>query len=220
MSANPSTWEKVRLPVGIIAGLAVLIMLSNRPARTSDGIPVVVDDAAYVQTAQQALQLGSQIVPAYDRGDTISDADQRTMLKAGQLLDAANNWHPERAGYFLESGRAYLIAGQTEVADERLQQCIKNGARQGTDISTEGIAEAMFLLSICRGMENEWTSAYELANAANKGRPNVATYITQKASAALQLKHLDEAKTLLTQALAIDPSYKRAQQLKMLLSAK
>lgn len=208
------------MPVCIIGGLAVLIMLSNRPAKTSDGIPVVADDNAYNQTAQQALQLGTNIVPAYDRGDPISDADQRTMLKSGQLLDAANGWHPERAGFFLEAGRAYLIAGQTEAADERLRQCISNGARRGTDISTEGIAEAMFLLSICRGQENEWKSAYELVNAADKGRPNVATYITQKASAALQLKQKDEAKTLLAKALAIDPNYKRAQQLKMLLDAK
>lgn len=198
-------------------GFAVVLILSNRPLKTPEGLPLITDAASYNDAIRQEAAISEPIFAAFDRGEDVSDQDKAQLRKAARIADSANVLRPEKAGLYLESGRAYLILGDLDLADQRLQQCISNSRLQNADIATEGVSDAYFLLSQVRAQQGLWKDSLALATQADKMRPDVATYLTGKASAELQLKMIVEAKKDLSSALKIDPTYRRALQLQKLM---
>lgn len=204
-------------PIALLLGFGVVLVLSNRPVQTPEGLPVISDMSSYNQAIQQAVALTQKHFIAYDEGDTLTDADKADVRKGALLFDTANKLEPDRAGFYLDAGRAYLILGEVEEAEQRLMQCLSNAQLPNSDLKAEGVADAYFLLSQVRAMQLDFKGSLQFVTAADKKRPRVATYLTAKASAELQLKMMAEAKKDLGLALSIDPTYKRALALKRMI---
>lgn len=218
MSASKSSaWKQWRIPLAIVVGCGILIALSNRPAVTPDGIPVISDPVTYAETNRQVAVLTQPRFEAFDRGDELTDSDKAALRRAVRMIDSAILYHPENPGHFLDAGRCYLILGDLDLANDRLQQCLMNAAVDGTNFAKEGVADAKYLLSQVLAQKGAWQGSLDLINEANQTRPDVATYLTAKASAEIQLKKYAEARKDLNRALQIDPQYKRALQLQKLL---
>jgi len=205
------------IPVGLILGFIVVLIVSNRPLKSPDGLPLIVDNETYSEAIRQSVALTQSHFEAYDRGDTLTDADKADVRKGATLLDTANQRQPARAGLYLDAGRCYLILGDLDLAENRLLQCLSNAEQKNSDLQPEGVADAYFLLSQTRALQQDWKESLKLVTEADRKRPHVATYLTAKASAEIQLKMMPLAKKDLAEALRIDPTYKRAIALKRLI---
>jgi len=204
-------------PIGLILGFVVVLVLSNRPVQTPEGLPIISDMASYNQAIQQAVALTQKHFIAYDQGDTLTDADKADVRKGAALFDTANKLEPDKAGFYLDAGRSYLILGELEDAEQRLMQCLSNAQLPSSDFKAEGVADAYFLLSQVRALQQDFKESLKFVTEADKKRPHVATYLTAKASAEVQLRMMPEAKKDLASALSIDPAYKRALALKRMI---
>jgi tetratricopeptide (TPR) repeat protein len=207
------------IPVGIAVGFVILLMLSNRHVTTPEGIPVIYDPNEYNMTIEKARSITQPIFVAYDKGTEPTDAQKIELRKAALMYDAANRFDPVSMEPYFQAGKAYLIVGDYETADERLRQLVSNQIYNMNSAGEDTVAEAKNLLSIVRGLEGQWPSALELANAAVKKHPDSAVYHTTRASAELQLNLLDAAKQDLEVAHTLDPNYKRAILLNALIAS-
>jgi len=217
LQTDPPAWRKWLIPAGLILGFVAVLWISNQPLKTPEGLPIITDMATYTNAMREATALTQKHFQDYDLGNPISDADKADLRKGAMLLDMANKLQPDKAGLYLDAGRAYLILGDIDEAEQRLLQCLSNSELKSSDLSGEGVADAYFLLAQTRALRQDWKESLKLVTEADKRRPHVATYLTAKASAEVQLKMLPQAKKDLAAALSIDPTYKRALALQRLI---
>jgi tetratricopeptide (TPR) repeat protein len=199
--------------------VAALLLLSYRPVKTPDGLDIITNIETYNTSLKQAEALSKTSFEASDRGQDLTPAQNADLLKAAKIFDAMNVFLPAKVGPYLGAGKAYMILGDNERADERLRQCMSNAQYDQSDAGKATVIEAEYLLSLVRGLENDWKTAYDLANDAAKSVPNSAYYLAARASANLQLKRVKEAKADLAKALMIDPTNRKALQLQLLISS-
>lgn len=216
MPTETPGWKRWIGPIIAVVGLALVVFLSNRTVTTPEGLPVIGDADSWGATIHEAEELSKNHFIAADRGEELTDADRADLRKAAKLFDSANRFFPMKIGPFVGAGKAYQLTGELEAADERLRQAISNVQYAKTESDRNNVIEAQRLLSEVKARENDWDSAFKLADAAVKAAPNAPQYLATRASAEIQLKKLNEAAADIALALKLDPTNRDALRLKKL----
>lgn len=219
MSANVSASRKWAVPIALAAGFALILVLSNRPVKTPDGLDVIDNPDAYNAVVKKAEQLSRPIFEAADRGESLTEQQKADLRQSIRYFDEMDVYQPTRVGAFIGAGKAFQLLGDFEQADERLRQCISNAQYDQTTTGKLTVIEAQHLLSEVRGMQGKWKDAFDLADQTIKAMPNSAVYLGTRASAEIQLNRIPEAKADIVKALVLDPTNRRVLDLQRLLQS-
>jgi tetratricopeptide (TPR) repeat protein len=206
----------------LVVGAALVMYMSNREVTTPEGVPLISNVSQYNDTLRRAVDLSKGPLEAYDLGDELTAGQLNDLREAARLYDGVDLFWPTKFAPYLPAGKIYYILGDQELAQERLQQCIENAPLE-QDPSVRGVVnatvyEAHYSLSLVKFALGDYKAAYAEANIAASGVPNSANYLAARASAAVQLKKVAEARKDVEQALKLDPNNKKSLQLQTLLS--
>jgi tetratricopeptide (TPR) repeat protein len=215
LQASSKKWI---VPIAIVGGLVLVMLLSNRTVNTPEGYRVVTTNDEYSEQIKAAHELTKPIFDKADLGQPISQDEKSQLVKGAQMIDAANRLHPDFAIPFLGSGKAYLLAGQLDLAEARLRQAIANAEVDKTPGAKETGWEAWYRLGELRFKLKDYQGAYEAADQAVKSQPGSVFYLLGRARAAIQLKNLQQADLDLNAALILERDNKEAQALHKMLA--
>lgn len=218
MQSSLNKWKRWIAPLAFVGIAAALLLLSNRKITNPDGFPILDNPGDYDAANKEAEGLSLAHFKDFDHGVTLTDKDKKDLRRAAGLFDSMDRLYPAKIEPYLGAGKAYQIIGEYAIADERLRQCISNLPYASTDADRLSVIEAKYLLSVVRGYEGDWKSAFTLADSAvadSKGKS--AIYLTARASAETQTGKESAARIDVAKALAIDPFYQRALDLQKLL---
>ena len=203
---------------GAIVALGLAVVLSNRPPTTPEGQLVATNADSYNQMLEKANQMVKEPLQKDRLQEPLTDEDNKNLKEAVQIIDSLSRYHSTSVITFLFAGKIYRMLGDTSVAQARFEQSIANA---GNDLSAEGVAsvlEAKFELSQLLLLQGKSAEAFKLADEVVKAQPNSAAYLTARASAETEIKKTAEAMKDVDAALKLDPDFRRAVQLKKLLS--
>ncbi|MGV3618953.1 MAG: hypothetical protein ACO1SV_26805 [Fimbriimonas sp.] len=203
-----------------VAALVAVIVMSNRPPVGKDGLPLVNNANHYRQLVEESHKLTLKPFSTADSGQELTDEDRDDLREAVKLLDAQSSFKPELVGPYLGAGKAYALLGDDARAEERLRQVISNAPLyDNREVSIRSSLEAKYALSGVRLRQGKFEEAYKLADEAVKGVPNMPNYLLARASAAMELRRLEEAHADVHAALKVDPNNVRARNMELLLKA-
>ncbi len=201
-----------------IAGLLVVVVLSNQPAKTPEGQLLVTTSDSYNATLQKVNDL---IASPFDKdraGVSLDDTDLRKLREASPLIDSLGRYHPTNIVTFVYAGKIYQLLGDAEVAEARFKQALANEKNDLSQAGVDSVIEAKAAYSQLLVLSGKYAEAFKLADAAVKGHPESPSYLAARASAEVQLKDLAAANRDLDAALKLQPDFVRALRLKKLLS--
>jgi tetratricopeptide (TPR) repeat protein len=206
-------------PLVIVGALLLVLLLSNRSVETPEDMGVIDTPDEYAKALQMAHEMTKPIFDKSDKGEEITEKEKDQLYKAARLIDNANRVSPEKTIPFLGAGKAYMLAGDLEMAELRFRQAINNAQFDASPGAKETGVEAQYRLSEVRFELHDYEGAFESANHAVKAVPDGIEYLTARAAALIQLKKYKEADADLHAALKLDPTYQKAIGLHKLLEA-
>ena len=199
-------------------GLGAAILLSNREVQGPDGVPLINNGQHYNEVLQEADTLVRKPFETADAGGDLTDEDRKNLRQAVKLFDAMNAFQPRKLGPYLGAGKAYALLGEYDLAETRLRQLISNvPIYEDNDAGRRAALEAKYVLSQIRFRQGKMQEAYDLADEVVKVIPDAPNYLIARASAAIELRKLDQAKADVANTLQLDPGHPRAKQLATLL---
>ena len=210
------------LPYIVVALVLAAIVVFSRPG--APGAKNISNNAQMKEAVKQVTALSGPQIEKYDLGGTLTEKDLSDLRAAipfyRQLSQfEPNNWHP-----YFAMGKIYHIFGEDENAEPMFNECLKlvdqEKNPQLIKFAHNTAVETIYQLSEIAQKKGDAQEAYRLADKAAKEVPNSPPYRTQRASALIELRRIDEAKKELAAALKLDPNYPKAITLaKFLLSA-
>jgi tetratricopeptide (TPR) repeat protein len=203
----------------VVGALVMVMVLSNREVNTPEGLGVVTSLDDYTKAIEMAHGLTKPIFDKADNGEELSRDEKEQLLRAAALIDNADRFLPDRTIPFLGAGKAYLLAGDLEMAEIRLRQCIDNARFDKTPGAKETGYEAYFRLSQARFQLGDYEGARDAATEAIKGEPAGVMYLLARARALIQLKKYVDADKDIHAVAALDKTNKEAESLHKLLEA-
>jgi tetratricopeptide (TPR) repeat protein len=218
------------IPILVFAGLAGLVMLSNRPALTPLGVPVVRDNAEYKQRSDEALELCRKPLESFGETVELSETQRTDVEKAYKIYDAMFRFSPLAVEPPFQAGRCAYLLGDLREAEDLITQSIYNaeqGIKQNAQSSDKStikniqltMAEAQYSLGLVYIKAELYEKAVGALDAAIQTVPNSPAYLAARGSAFIQLKKLPEAMRDVATALALDPKHARSIQLAKLIDA-
>ena len=224
----PPSIRRYVTPVAVVVGLAVVMLLSNRPAVSENGLPIVGNGDQYNDVLKDVQALSEGPIKHVNAGDTLSEAEVTDLRKASGLVDSMNRFLPTAFAPFLLAAKIYQNIGSYETARDRVDQAILNGKQELKEVKARGddaraeeirltLNECVFVRSDLDIHLNDFPAAWQDACQAVAGVPNNPDYLVARARAALQLKDIKRAKADVAAAMQMEPTNKRAQALALLL---
>lgn len=218
-------WKNFLFPGFLVALLAVVVIMSNRPAVTPENLPVVVTGDEFNDGVKKATEMVKDPFEKNSRGEELTPADAEKLKEATRLIDSLSRYKPTNLVTYLYAGKAYRILGDTVPAKERFLQVIANRDFDNSDAGKAIVAEAQYeasqILLLSDKTAKEYAAdlnkAFELADAAAKAYPNSAIYLAARASVEIQTNKTENAVKDIASALIIDPTCRQALQLKRLM---
>ncbi|MDX2065690.1 MAG: hypothetical protein SFX74_08120 [Fimbriimonadaceae bacterium] len=218
------------IPILIFAGLAGLVVLSNRPALTPLGVPVVRDSAEYKRRSDEALELCRGPLEKFGDVQELTDDQRKDVEQAYKLYDAMFRYNPVAVEPPFQAGRCAYLLGDLREAEDLITQSIYNseqGLKQNAQSSDKTTvrniqltrAEAQYSLGLVYIQAELYEKAVGEFDAAIETVPNSPAYLAGRASALIQLRKLPEAMRDVATALALDPKHTRSLQLAKLIDA-
>lgn len=217
---KPEAKKKIVIPVVAVIGVALVLFLSNRPARMPNGMPVIESEEQYNYALQKVTQSTPTAVGKFNVGLDLDQKDKDVCLEGAKTFDTMNAFRPDMAAGYFEAGLLYYLGGDTDSALSRLDQCLAN-ADQPFNLKTEKdkaavdavVADCHHMLSLVAFDRHDYQTALQEANAAfAKVKPRPGYYVA-RARAEIQLNKNSEARKDVSAALKLDPSYLPAHSL-------
>gem|GEM_PF-3009411 len=218
--------------MGGVALLGLVLALSNRPAVSPEGLPLVNNVNTYQSELARANDLAADAIRKADQGEELTDEDRRKLSRAAPIFDNLNRFWPFKVGPFLYAAKVYYNIGEFDLARDRAQQAVNNERTDEQDRpETERgsaehkaqlrpvLAEAYYVMALADAAKFDWAKSLESAEIAAAMTPNVPNYIVARAAAKLQTGNAAGARQDLRTALGLQPEHKRAKQLLKLLDA-
>jgi len=223
--------RKAVVPVVAITALALVVLLSNRPAVSPEGVPIVGNGDQYADVLSQVKQLTEGPIRKSNMGEPLSPEELVDLRHAAGLVDSLNAFQPTIFAPYLLAAKVYQLLGKTETAEQRVRQSILNGnaelkacldnkdIRRADEVRLT-LTEAHYVRSVLLVQMREYSIALDEANAVIESVPNSPTYLSARASALVQLNRVAEAKRDIAAALKLDPNHKTSLALKQLIESR
>jgi len=220
--------RKVVVPILVVVGAAAVVYLSNRPAISPDGQPVIMSVDQYQQVRQQVETLSKGPLLKVEAGQELSAENRASLQKSVGLVESLNGFQPNASATHVLAAKIYQALGNNVAAEERIRQAIFNGEEEIKMANTQGdkiraqqlgpaVVEAHYMHSQLLLTQNDYEGALHQANHAVSSAPNSPDYLVARAAALIQLKRPEEALKDVNAALALDKTHKRGLQLLKLL---
>ena len=215
------TIRKAVTPVAIIGGLALVMFLSNRPAVTAEGVPIITNGDQYNDVLNDVKELTKVPLEKNARLDPLTPKETADVQKAAQLVDALNAFQPTIFAPYLLAAKAYQMLGKIETAELRVRQAIYNGDQEMIECrkrnDTSRLAEVKLTMTEAHHVRSqllllmhEYPVALDEANAVLESVPNSPEYLAGRASVLMQLGKYRGAAADLRKALTLDPNNRSA----------
>jgi len=229
--------NRILIPVGLTVGLAAVILLSGREPSGPGGEAILRTPEDFAQTNERVKASSLEIFQRADEGEELTAADKATLVQVAKDFESMITYEPRRCGPNFGAGKAYMLLGDFEHAAERFEQCAINEAvdpakdtseLKATVIEAKALASESLievaanymttgdkdLLARVPGIYNH---AYALADEAVKAIPNSAKYLLARGQALVNLKKVEDAKSDIAVALALEPDNSKARSLGILV---
>ena len=229
--------RRIAIPVGVVALLAAVILLSGRSVPGPNGTKLIQNVDEYAAANEKSKQLSLPVFQKADAGDELSADDKKNIEVALKEFESMITFEPRRCGPNFGAGKSYMVLGDFQRASERFEQCVMNELLDPAKDSPElkaTVIEAKALAAEClvevaaqyaasgdkdlmarrTGMYNR---AFALSDEAIKAIPNSPKYLLARAQASINLKHIPDAKKDVAAALALDPQNLKAKSLAIML---
>jgi tetratricopeptide (TPR) repeat protein len=214
---EPKGIRKAILPVAIIGGLALILVLSNRPAVTIEGVPVITSNDQYNDLLAEVKELTKVPLEKSVRGEVLTPDELVQLRQAAQKVDALNAFQPTIFAPHLLAAKVYQMLGKTETAEQRVRQAIYNGDQEMADCiarkDTSRLAEVRLTMTEAHHVRSqllvlmhEYKVALDEANAVLEAVPNSPEYLAGRASVLMQMGLYKKAALDLRKALTLDPN--------------
>lgn len=138
------------IAVAVIAGLAAIMLLSDRTVKTQEGVDIIRTAKDYEATNNKARDLALSVFQKADDGKDITDEDKKKLEEAAKLFEAMKVYDPVSVVPCFGAGKCYLILGDLKKASERFEQSFLNfeaDPSRGLSSVRETATEAAGLLS-------------------------------------------------------------------------
>lgn len=109
-----------------VAALVAVIMLSDRPVETRDGVVLPRTRTEYEKLNKESSDLVLDIFGRADSGQSITDADRAKLRDAIKKFEAMKAFEPRQVAALFGSGKCYLLLGEPQLAADRLAQSWEN----------------------------------------------------------------------------------------------
>jgi tetratricopeptide (TPR) repeat protein len=209
------------VPFVIVAILGLVLLLSTRTDRTSDGKLMVRTPGEYSKLREDTQAAAIPIVERLDKGEPLTEADREVLERVAEQLDAMMLYEPTAVVPAFLRGRIAFAFEDSERAEVALRQAIANSTKSISEKDSPALKataiEAHYLLSRVLASKREFEEAYRFADIAVKGNSKNPNYLAARASAAVQLKKMDVARLDVIAALRLDPNHSFARGLAGLL---
>ena len=211
-------WAQAVIGAGVL--LIVILLSGLKGPEGPDGVELINNLGHYNQVVKDAADLVTPRFAAADAGNDLTDEDRKALREAVKLFAALNSFKPSQIGPYLGAGKAYTLLGDDENAERCLQQLLNNVPLYAdNETGHKSEVEAKYLISGIRFRQQKYNEAYAFADEAVKAVPDAPNYLVARASAAIQIKQIKQAKEDVAAALTLDPNHKKALQLATLLKA-
>ena len=212
--------RKYGVALGCILLFAVIMGLSNRPGRSSNGLPVIESDGQYNDSLDLVTRTSQVGVGKFNTGVELDQSDRETCLQDAKIFDNMDAYRPDmEAGYFT-AGLLYYLGGDSDTAEARLSQAISDANLPGNIKTFDDRTKIEAVTGDCHHMlsliyfdRHEYEKALDQANVAIQHFSKREGYYFCRAQAEVQLKKIPEAKSDLVSALKINPNYLPATRL-------
>ncbi len=202
------------------------MILSNRPGKLPNGATVVESDAQFNDALDQVTRTSRPAVEKFNEGQELEPADRDIALTDAKIMDSMNAYRPDlEAGYYA-AGLLYFLAGDTDTADQRLNQALADSPLPSNlktfddTAKVEAVtADCHHLLSLVAYGRHDYQKAIEEADLAIKHHDGREGYYFARAQAEVQLKLVPKAKADLEKSLKINPAYENSTRLLKFISS-
>ncbi|MEI7577194.1 MAG: hypothetical protein WCK51_09890 [Armatimonadota bacterium] len=109
-----------------VAALVAVIMLSDRPVETRDGVVLPRTRTEYEKLNKESADLVLEIFGRADSGQSITEADRVKLREAITKFEAMKAFEPRQVAALFGSGKCYLLLGEAQLAADRLSQSWEN----------------------------------------------------------------------------------------------
>jgi tetratricopeptide (TPR) repeat protein len=216
------------VPIALIAALALLIVFSNRPVVSPDGLPVVSSRDQYAALSQQALELARPGLEAAQQGKEPTADQAKALTEAERLFTALDRYDPSRFTPPFMRAKIHLASGNYEAAATFARQAVENGERESLEEQAQkdadfrqalqlSVVEARYVLSQSLLMLSKFTLALQESELAVQAVPSSPDYLTQRGACYMELRQNDEAIADFLAALELEPEHQRARSLLRLI---
>jgi tetratricopeptide (TPR) repeat protein len=110
----------------VIAGLATLMILSDRPVSGVDGSEIIRDGDGYVKANQEVSNIALSLFEKADSGKELSEEDRDNLRKAAVKFEAMRGYNPTQVSTNFGAGKCYMLVGDLQKAVERFEQAYYN----------------------------------------------------------------------------------------------
>jgi tetratricopeptide (TPR) repeat protein len=211
--------QKKGSPAGLIAVVLgvvaiVLIFVFSGQMRPSTEPPLISSSGDYRETLRKAQALSQPILEKVDAGEEIDDADRVDLRESARLFEGLVAYRPVFAPNQYLLGRIYQALGEDDTALRKLNDCVRSIEADTKDETLRRLdAEARYQATLSLERIGAYREAEIEAKVAVGAYPDNPNFLAALASAQVQLKRLDEARSNLKKALAIDPEHLRSKSL-------
>lgn len=211
--------KKILIPIVAVIGVALVIVLSNRPSQMPNGTQIIESEEQYNYALSQVSQMTPGAVSKFNMGIELEQPDKDAAKKGALIFDSMNAFRPDMTAGLFEAGLLYYLSGDTDTALSRLQQAIADESqpvnlKAGTKAALNAvIADCHHMLSVIAFDRHDYTKAADEANIALHSSPPRESYYFARAQAEVQLNRISDAKKDLKEALKLNPSYVPATRL-------
>jgi tetratricopeptide (TPR) repeat protein len=110
----------------VVAGLAGVMLLSDRTVKTQEGVDIIRTVKEYQATNDKARDLALNVFQKADEGKELTDADKKKLEEAAKLFEAMKVYDPVSVVPCFGAGKCYMILGDNRKASERFEQSFLN----------------------------------------------------------------------------------------------
>ena len=114
------------IAAGLIAGLAALMIFSDKTVKTQSGANILRNVNEYQSSINKAAELATTVFQKADAGQELSEQDKSNLELAAKEFEAMKAYDPKSVTAVFGAGKCYMILGDKQRASENLEQAYLN----------------------------------------------------------------------------------------------
>jgi tetratricopeptide (TPR) repeat protein len=206
--------KKYVISILAILGAAIIMALSNKPGQTSNGLPVIENDAQYNDALDVVTRNSQSFIGKFNAGLELESSDREVALKDAKIFDNMDTYRPDMAAGYFTAGLFYYLAGDTDSAENRLTQSLADSTLPNNLKTFEDkekveavVADCHHMLSLVFFDRHDYKRAVDEADLAIQHLDKREAYFFARAQAEVEMKKIPAAKADLEKSLQLNPNY-------------